>query len=356
MTRGVTAGLAGSGGATNVARLTTAWRAVARHRALLWWLHSFYALAFGIGVMWLGSRHYEFLRVTVLYVGFIWVTSLLVPAIARLPWLSPPWRERVRLAINYLHRNFYQQVLFFLLPIYYASATVPSRNILFVAFIAICAILSTLDVVYDRHMSVRRTLMAVFFAFNLFACINVMLPSVWRISNAVALPASALIALGAFISIIWPKTEDERRNALVAIGTSGAVLLATVVWGRGFIPPAPLQLVHSDFGRSIDPVRYRVPSPDGELPAGWSGPVYGMTAILAPVGLEDKVGHRWYLDGQLLFASGFHVVRGGRADGFRLWTSVVLPHAAAPGSRLRLEVVTEAGQMIGGSQIRVAGQ
>jgi hypothetical protein len=227
---------------------------------------------------------------------------------------------------------------------------------LFVAFIAVCAVLSTLDVVYDRHLSVRRTLMAVFFAFNLFACINVMLPTVWRISNAVALPTSALIALGAFISIIWPKTQGERRNALVAIGTSGAVLLATVVWGRGFIPPAPLQLVRSDFGRSVDPARYRVPFPDRELPAGWSGPVYGMTAILAPVGLEDKVGHRWYLDGQLLFASGFHTVRGGRADGFRLWTSVVLPHAAAPGSRLRLEVVTEAGQMIGRSQIRVAAQ
>jgi hypothetical protein len=141
MTRGETAGLADSGGARNPARLTVAWRAVARHRALLWWLHSFYALAFGIGVMWLGSRHYEFLRVTVLYVGFIWVTSLLVPAIARLPRLSPPWRERVRLAINYLHRAFYQQVLFFLLPIYYASATVLSRNMLFVAFIAVCAIL-----------------------------------------------------------------------------------------------------------------------------------------------------------------------------------------------------------------------
>jgi hypothetical protein len=56
----------------------------------------------------------------------------------------------------------------------------------------------------------------------------------------------------------------------------------------------------------------------------------------------------------LLYASGFHTVRGGRPDGFRLWTSIVLAHPAAPGSRLQLEVVTEAGQMIGRSQIRVA--
>jgi hypothetical protein len=331
------------------------WSAVTRHRALLWWLHSFYALAFGIGVMWLGSRHYEFLRVTVLYVGFIWVTSLLVPSLPRLPWLSAGWHERIRLVINYFHRSFYQQVLFFLLPIYWASATVLSRNMLFVVFIGACAVLSTLDIVYDRHLSVRRTLMAVFFAFNLFACVNVMLPTVWRISNAIALPVSALVALGAFVSIIWPKSEGERRNALVAIAASGALLFVTVAWGRAFIPPAPLQLVRSEFGRSIDRARFRVPSPEDELPAGWSGAVYGMTAIRAPLGLEDRVGHRWYLNGQLLFASGFHTVRGGRADGFRFWTSVFLLHPA-PGSRLHLDVVTEAGQMIGRSQIRVSAQ
>lgn len=102
-------------------------------------------------------------------------------------------------------------MLFFLLPIYYASATGSSWNMLFVAFVAVSALLSTLDVVYDRHLSVRRGLMAVFFAFNLFACINVMLPLVWRISNAAAMRASAGLALVAFVTILFGRKRLRTR-------------------------------------------------------------------------------------------------------------------------------------------------
>jgi len=35
-----------------------------RHQDKLWWLHSGYALVFGIGIMWLGARNYNYLRVT----------------------------------------------------------------------------------------------------------------------------------------------------------------------------------------------------------------------------------------------------------------------------------------------------
>jgi len=41
----------------------------------------------------------------------------------------------------------------------------------------VSALLSTLDLVYDRHVASRRLLSAVFFAFNLFVTINVTCPS-----------------------------------------------------------------------------------------------------------------------------------------------------------------------------------
>ena len=52
---------------------------VVRNQEKLWWLHSVYALLFGIGVMWLRHRNLAFLRVTLFYVLFIWITSLLLP-------------------------------------------------------------------------------------------------------------------------------------------------------------------------------------------------------------------------------------------------------------------------------------
>ena len=78
----------------------------------------------------------------------------------------------MRLVVNLFNKNLYQQVLFFVLPIYYGSATGWSLNFIFVTLLAISALLSTLDVVYDRHLSTRRSLTAPFFAFNLFAFVQ----------------------------------------------------------------------------------------------------------------------------------------------------------------------------------------
>ena len=41
------------------------------------------------------------------------------------------------------------------------------------------------------------------------------------------------------------------------------------------------------------------------LPEGWSGRVYAVTAIYAPLGLHDRLQHRWYQDGRLVYASPF---------------------------------------------------
>ena len=72
------------------------------------------------------AHHFAFVRVAVVYVAVIWLVSLVRRGCshvrrssARAHWL--------RLGVNYISRNFYQQVLFFVLPIYYASAT-PARS------------------------------------------------------------------------------------------------------------------------------------------------------------------------------------------------------------------------------------
>jgi hypothetical protein len=319
---------------------------IGQHQDKFWWFHSFYSLLLGVGVMWLGTRHFAYLRVAVFHIAFIWATSLLLPTVSSHPRLKPEWKIRIRLLINYFQRNFYQQLLFFVLPIYYLSASGRSLNMVFVIAIAVSALLATLDIVYDRHLSLKSGLMAVFFAFNLFVCINVMLPIMLSIKLSLSLRISALLALAGFATFHFRHSFSRPAQKWVFTAIAALFLLAIVEPGRSLIPPAPLRLMDVGFGLDLDRETLRIATPLSRLPTGGAERIYALTAIRAPQGLKDNIRHRWYLDGRLVYASPFHPIQGGRKTGFRLWTSVRL-QGISPLSRLRLDVETEGGQLIG---------
>jgi len=322
-----------------------------RHQDKLWWFHSSYSLLLGIGVMWLGTKNYNYLRLAVFHIAFIWLSSLALPLLARLHRIPERWRRRLRLLINYFQRNFYQQLLFFILPIYYLSATWGAGNMLFVLLLAVSALLATMDIVYDRYLSVNGRLLAVFFAFNLFACFNVMLPVVWNFKNSFALRLSALLALAAFVSFSLTLPGVKNRDRLRLILAAALLLAALAEIGRPLIPPAPLRIVESGFSQEWDEQSKRLGAVLGELPAGGPVKIYALSSIQAPLGLKDRVGHHWYLDGKRVYASPWVRLNGGRKNGFRLWTYRTLT-GIRPGSRLRVDVRTEAGQLIGRSRLR----
>lgn len=332
------------------------WRAVTswlhRHETVLWWVHSAWALAFGIGVMWLGSRNFAVLRVAFYQIVFIWLTSLFLPFVLEHRRVGPRLAAWLRLAVNYVQKNFYQQMLFFALPVYFGSVTWPSRNALFLIALAVSAVLSTFDVVYDRHLSVKRGLAALFFAFNLFALANVALPVLWSVSNAWALRASTLVAIVGFATIRLRLRDLTRGPMLALVAAAAVLLLALLELGRTYIPPAPLQLASAEFGTGVSRGTLSVAEPLKDLSPSWQGRLHAVTAIRAPLGLSDRVRHRWSIDGRQVFASATYTVTGGRAPGFRLWTAVTLRDLRA-GQVVRVDVETEAGQLIGRARIPV---
>lgn len=319
---------------------------LSRHETLLWWLHSAWALAFGVAAMWLGTRHPGLLRLAFAQIAFIWLASLAAPWIARHPRLGRRWQRLATLALNYFNKNFYQQLLFFVLPVYAASTTAGSVNMLFVGLVALSAVLSTFDVVYDRQVARRRVLRAPFFAFALFACVNVTLPLVWQVSNARALRVAGALALVGFVTL-WLPPRDWYRGAMWrAVAVAALVVAFFVEFGRPLVPPAPLRLTRSEVGTGFDAASRRVVQPVGEVPRGQPRRLHVQTNIHAPLGLRDRVRHRWRIGGHEFYRSPYYLVRGGRRDGFRLWTHATVP-AAQPGERLRVDVETEAGQLIG---------
>lgn len=320
-----------------------------RHKDKLWWFHSGYALLLGIGIMWLGARNYTFLRVTVFHVGFIWISSLYLPQLLQRSWMPARWAERLRLLVNLFNKNLYQQVLFFVLPIYYGSATGSSWNFVFVVLLAVSTLLSTLDVVYDRHLSVRRSLTAPFFAFNLFALFNVMLPVLWSIGNNWASRISAVLAALGFSTIFQPFSQAKRRQYAFALCAT-VLFVLLVELARPFIPPAPLRLVAAAFGSDYQEESKAVTPILTAVEPGQARRLHVLTPIKAPLGLKESVQHRWYKNGRLVWASPFIQVTGGREQGFRLWTNYQFD-VVEPGAVVRVDAVTEGGQLIGRARI-----
>jgi len=331
-----------------VARLKTF---IEEHEAGLWWIHSSWALAFGVGVMLLGASEPSYARIIMFHVGFIWLSSLFLPVLLRIPRLSGRWSGRIKLAINYLNKNFYQQLLFFSLPIYYLSATFWSRNLVFLALLAVVAILSTLDIVYDRHLSVKWPMAALFLAFSAFASVNVMLLVLWAISNSLALYLSALFALGLFASMVYRFTPLRGRPFWVSLGACALGILLIARLTAPLVPPATLSLGDATFAAAVDPGSRQPLKTFASLPAGYQGRLTALTPIRAPFGLTEYVRHRWYLDGKLFFTSAPHEFRGGRSTGFRFWTAIKLKPGMAPKS-IRVDVETATGQLIGRVYLR----
>jgi hypothetical protein len=317
-----------------------------RHETRLWWLHSAWALAAGLGAMWLGRRHFGLLRLAFAYIAFIWASSLLLPSLQAHPRLSARARAWITLAVNYFNKNFYQQLLFFLLPVYGASVTWSSANAVFVALVALLALVSTLDVVYDRHVAARRPLTALFFAFNLFVCLNVMLPVLWRVSNHQAMRLAGVLAVVGFATLRYRWRRLFTRRAALTVAAAAVAIAAFVEWGRPLVPPAPLRLVSVEFGRGLARDAPLVAGRLAALPPGVATRVYAVSAIYAPLGLRDRVRHRWFAAGRELYTSAPYTVTGGRETGYRLWTYAT-PRGLASGAWIRLDVETEAGQLIG---------
>jgi hypothetical protein len=324
------------------------------HETQLWWLHSLWALAFGIGVMWLGARNFAYLRLAIIHVAFIWVTSMALPFIIRNGGLSKVWRTRAQLVINYINKNFYQQLLFFILPIYWLSTTPGSRNVLFAVLLATAALLSTMDLIYDRHVAMRRVLTALFFAFSVFAGAAAALPILWQIQSVTALWMAAVIAAAGATTLIMSERRIDWQRTWFAGGVIVLGLFVMVEYGRPFIPPAPLRIQSAAFGTQVELADGpRIRKPIDATPTDPRGQVYVVIAIYAPRGLHDRVRHVWYHGDQPIKRSRWYDVDGGRREGYRLWTPLSLSPDLA-GRALHVDVETEGGQLIGRASLPAA--
>ncbi|MGH7297684.1 MAG: DUF5924 family protein, partial [Polyangiaceae bacterium] len=189
-------------------RLTTRVRRFLRdHGRKLWWLHSAYALALGAGVVAFAHKGFEHARWLAVSLGLAWMLVVLVFRLfspggsAGVRGLeSSDAKTRVRFYVmTYALKNLYQGMLFFLLPFYWKSATLDARDVWFVGLLGACAVLSTLDIVFDRVLMRWRWLASSFHGFTLFGCLNLVIPALFPDTRTLwSLLAAAGIAVVGF--------------------------------------------------------------------------------------------------------------------------------------------------------------
>ena len=255
-------------------------------------------------------------------------------------------RRLVLSAGDYTIQTLYHNLLLFVLPAYYASATLGSPNAWFLLAVAGGALVTAVDPWYRLVVHPRPWLNHALLAFSMFAALNVALPLVgvrpfWALEGSIVLCALALTPALRRSGGSW--RGAGLRAAIFA--TLAVVLLGT--FGE-WIPPAPLHLARATLARDVgdlEPVGL-VGSPVSAADLQAFGGLVAYTAIHAPAGLREAIAHVWKKDGVPVATVPLSPVRGGRAEGFRTYSRKT-DFGPSPEGRWAVDVVTAHGQLIG---------
>lgn len=328
-------------------------RLTARHPWLRWveqWGISAGSLTLGLLTLFIFRRGLEYFPWFVGYLILLWLAGV-VFAEARQA-LAARGRRVVWMAVDYAVQSLFHGLLLFLLPIYYASTTLTSRNVWFLLALASAALLTTIDPWYRAIRARFRWVEIVLFGFGLFASLNVAFPLL-RVRSTWALLLSGIVSMLALAPVFRRGPVPSWRNALLRAGIWGAVV-ALILWPlRGWIPPVPLHLTRATFTRSV--VRLEPAEPASTVTAdelrAWGG-IAAFTAVAAPAGLREPIYHVWRRNGAEVARIALSPIRGGRPGGFRTYSRKA-DLGQDPTGVWSVDVVTAHGQLIGRARLVV---
>lgn len=306
----------------------------------------------GVASFLLVERQAELARVLalVMLISWLWLIleNVLRERIAR--WfgfeLPPP-------LLRYATQMIHQESLFFVLPFFFITTTWNSGQALFSGLLAGAALVSIIDPLYYKWLAPRRWIYLAYHSLTLFAVLLTALPIILKLttlqSYQLALVAAGALSLPSLAGII--RVQRWWRGLLLlgltlALGAGGWL-------ARVWVPPATLWLTEVAVTTQFDN-RNRAPGAGlkqlsvAELR---SQGLFAYTAINAPRGLNERIYHVWRHNGR----AGERIaldIQGGRKEGYRAWTHKQ-NFPEAPAGQWQVQVLTEAGQMIGVLRFRV---
>ncbi len=332
------------------------------HGRQLWWLHSAYALGLGVTVVTFAQKGFDHARWLAVSIGAAW---LLVVVFFRLfgsgrtqtQMHGATSKAKLRFfAMTYALKNLYQGMLFFLLPFYWKSTTFWSESSWFVLLLGACALLSTLDIVFDRVVFRFRALASVFHGVALFGCLNLVMPALFPDTRTLAtlVTATAVTVIG-FWTIHVDVAMLRDRRWLLLFGASLAAAVGIAVWGRAAIPPVPMYLAHGAVGSIVLPDG-RLGMEVERLHPSVIDKLIAITDVVVPGGKGDRLIHVWRHDGHEVhrasenssLVAGAGVDKDKEKGAIRLRSALTerqLPTLLV--GRWSVDVETQDGQLVG---------
>jgi uncharacterized protein DUF5924/DUF2914 family protein len=278
------------------------------------------------------------------YVVLLWLLfALLSEWRAMLERGAPLMIDAGEYAIQTLCHN----LLLFMLPAYFASATVTSPNVIALAVVVAAALVTAVDPWYRRLVRPRPWLHHALLVCSMFFALNVALPLV-GVRPVLALEASAALAAIALLPALRRLGLVSWKRAHAHAVVLAAVALVVAWWARALVPPAPLFLARTVAAHRVvdlEPVDVIAGSISAAVVAEW-GELAAYTAVYAPSGLHQEIRHVWSRNGVPFARITLSPVHGGRAEGFRTYSTTrnLKPPLAG---RYTVDVVTASGQLIG---------
>ena len=186
-------------------------------------------------------------------------------------------------------------MFFFLTPLYASSATwsFKSWNWWLAPLLLICAVLSTMDLVFDHFVMERRWLASGIYGLAMFALLNVLLPLVVGCDHATGLivaaaatPAAVALLSFSLRSVLSP------QGAILTLVMTGS-LLGAVWYGRAFIPPAPLAMPETSVGHGGYGEFECLPASKHQIRIDQLDKLRCGSLLREPGGLKEPVVHVW---------------------------------------------------------------
>lgn len=323
-----------------------------KNEKVIWWLHTAYALSLGAFVATFAQKGFERARMLTLSLAAAW---LLVVFFFRFfgtgskqdfmtAW---PGMRRRFFVMTYLMKNLFQGMLFFLLPFYWKSSSVEAKTYTVVGFLGACAVLSTLDLVFDRVLFRSKFMASLFYGLTLFGCANLVIPAL--LPNTPIL-VTYLVATGLSVAtfVLFHVSLSTLKKPIAAGAFGSLIVLGVLVAysARRAMPPVPLTLKEAGVGPAL--------REDGSLSmevrtlrSGQVGDLYAVTDVQV-VGNAEHFKHVWRHDKRVLShetadaapATGKGVVR----------VASKLPKAELPTDpegKYTVDVLTDGEQIVG---------
>jgi hypothetical protein len=315
------------------------------------WLGPGASLAGGGVTVFFLRRGIDFAPIAVALAVAAWLTAVLLAKRLALP-RDPQAETRGRTFLRLLTRStvvgLFQSVLFFTVPIWFASATLDSVNIVFPILLAALALFSCFDHYFSVFVLERILPRAVVSAVLLFAALAPATPLFSGIPLRIGLAASAAVAaLFAAGSALLFRLGAARLaiSLVVAAALSGVFFYAVAP----FLPPVPVQCLSAQVSGSA-----QGPSSIGAMErfSAESEKIYAHFAVVAPKRYRLGLSFVWIRNGKPMGKPIPSSMQGGRKLGWRTRTYLNEPGVGS----YRVDLATEDGQLIGRVRFRVSSR